>query len=130
MAKRAEVMQEDGASAGAHNPDEPGATPGPASKPKLVAKPPPDPSQPIECSALLLARPPGVNQTDPAIRVGSYTSNSINIGGLCERIVLHPNGTYVVHVRRSVTKLVSLEEREKFPVQYMVFREGFGEVAQ
>lgn len=95
---------------------------------RVVAKPP-DPTQPIECSALLLSRPPGVNQTDPAIRVGSYTSNSINVGGLCERIVLHPNGTYVVHVRRSVTRLISAEERQAFPLQYLVFREGFGEVA-
>lgn len=97
--------------------------------PRIVAKPPPDPTQPIECTALLLSCPYGVNQTDPSIRVGYGVANGINVGGLCERIVLHPNGTYVVHVRKSVAKHMPEEERSKFPMQYLVFREGFGEIA-
>jgi hypothetical protein len=98
-------------------------------KPRAVEKPPPDPLQPIECSALLLKHPYGVNQTDPSIRVGYGVSNGINVGGLCERIVLHPNGTYIVHVRKSVAKHMPDAERARFPMQYLVFREGFGEVA-
>jgi hypothetical protein len=97
--------------------------------PRAVAKPPPDPSQPIECSALLLTQPYGVNQTDPSIRVGHSVNNGIHVGGLCERIVLYPNGTYVVHVRQGIARGVPMEARQNHTLQYLVFREGFGEVA-
>lgn len=102
----------------------------PPEKPRIVEKPPPDPNGPIELAALLLDRPYGVNQTNPCIRVGFGVENGIGVGGLCERITLYPNGTIVVAVRKSIgSRNTPAEERAKFPVHYLVFREGFGEVA-
>lgn len=97
--------------------------------PRAVAKPPPDPSQPIALSALLLARPYGQNQTDTIIRVGHSVANGIGVGGLCESITLYPNGTIVVAVRKGVARGLPEAERAKFATQYLTFREGFGEVA-
>jgi len=96
--------------------------------PKLVQAPPPDPNAPIECTSLILDRPYGVNQTNSILRVDSAVATGIGIGGLCERIVLHPNGTFVVHVRHGVHRGVPESERLKHRVQYLVFREGHGEV--
>jgi hypothetical protein len=102
----------------------------PQPEPKLVAKPPPDPTGPIECSALVLPRPYGVNQTDNVIRVDSAVMTGIHVGGLCERIVLHPGGTFVVHVRHGVHRGIPELDRLKHRVQYLVFREGHGEALQ
>ena len=102
----------------------------PPESPKLVQKQPPDPSGPIDCAAIILTHPYGINQTDSIVRVGSAIQTGVNIGGLVERIVLHPNGTFLVHVRRSVMKNMLESEKAKFPVQYMVFREGHAEVLQ
>lgn len=98
-------------------------------KPKAVEKPPPDPMGPVECSCLVMDRPYGVNQTNQIIRVGSAVATGIEVGGLCERIVLYPNGTFLVHVRRGIgTMKIPEAERLKHAVCYMVFREGHAEV--
>lgn len=102
----------------------------PQPEPKLVAKPPPDPTGPIECSALVLPRPYGVNQTDPVIRLDNAVMTGITVGGLCERIVLYPNGTFVVTVRHGVHRGTPELERLKHRAMYLVFREGHGEVLQ
>ena len=98
---------------------------------RAVEKPAPDPTQPIECSCLVMDRPYGVNQTNSIIRVGSHVATGITVNGLCERIVLHPNGTFVVHIRTGVASSRLPEaEKAKHKLQYIAFREGHGEVLQ
>lgn len=106
----------------------PEASESPPESPKLVQKPSPDPSGPIDCSAIILDHPYGINQPNSIVRVGSAIATGVTVGGLVERIVLYPNGTFLVHVRRSVTSQMLDSEKAKFPVQYMVFREGHAEV--
>jgi len=108
---------------------EPGLTSERLEPVRVVPKPPPDPSEPIDCNALVLSHAYGVNKTDSIIRVDMGVSTGIEVGGLCERIQLHPNGTYVVSVRMGVAKHIPAAERAKFPLRYLVFRHGYGEVA-
>lgn len=96
--------------------------------PRVVPKPAPDPSEPIELSSVNLMGPWAVNQHDPVIKVGSAIQNGIATGGMVERIVLHPNGTFVVHVRKGVAANVPRADRERMQMQYLVFRGGVGEV--
>ncbi len=96
--------------------------------PKLVARPEPNPLEPIELYSVNLMGPWAVNMHDPVIKVGSGIQNGIATGGMVERIVLHPNGTFVVHVRKGAGTQVPAAERVKMPMQYLVFRDGVGEV--
>jgi hypothetical protein len=113
----------------AEAPESEAIEPDSAPTPHVVPKPPPDTTQPIDCSSVNLLEPYGVNQHDPVIKLGSAITNGIATGGLVERIVLHPNGLYVVHVRRGVATNMLKADRERMPMQYLVFRHGVGEVA-
>lgn len=104
----------------------------PPEKPKLVAKPPPDPLGPVELSALYLSHPFGINQTATVIvkEARLEMGAGARVGGLVERIVAHPNGAIIVHVRPGATRGMLQAEREKNELQYLYFREGHGEVCR
>jgi hypothetical protein len=113
----------------AEAPESEAIEPASAPTPRVVSRPPPDPNEPIDCSALVLSHAYGVNKTDSMIRVDMGVSTGIEVHGLCEKIQLFPNGTYVVHVRMGVAKHISAAERARYPLRYLVFRHGYGEVA-